>query len=165
MILLPLPYDVEKRIHNLMGLFLYKDEYKKRYYTKSPTPTKPAVYDEKIMNNATNMVRAKAQAVHTSKIADCLLIAATERESLDFIITVVEDTWICKLWEPVMFYTAVTPSEILARLQTLCGGLHALDVLALKNETKHFHLDMEGTPSASTRSRMHRNNPRERANQ
>ena len=79
------------------------------------------------------MVRAKAQAVHTSKIADCLLVAATERESLDFIITVVEDTWVCELREPVTFYTFVSPSDLPAHLQTLFGGLHALYVLALQN--------------------------------
>ena len=43
--LLPLPYDVEKVIHNLLGPVMDKEYYKQRYCTKLPTPTKPAVYD------------------------------------------------------------------------------------------------------------------------
>ena len=45
MILLPIPYDVEKGIHNILGLVMDKEYYKQRYCTKLPTPTKPAVYD------------------------------------------------------------------------------------------------------------------------
>ena len=45
-----------------------------------------------------------------------------------------------------MLYTVVSPSEILAHLQYVCNGLHALDVLALKNEMQHYHQDMEGLP-------------------
>ena len=41
--LLPLPYDVEKVIHNLLGLVMGKEYYKQRYCTKLPTPTKPTV--------------------------------------------------------------------------------------------------------------------------
>ena len=47
---------MEKGIHNLMGLVMDKDDYKQRYCAKFPTPTKPAVYDEKIPNKATKVV-------------------------------------------------------------------------------------------------------------
>ena len=58
-ILLPLPYYVEKGIHNLTGLVLYEDNYKLRYCAKSPKLTKPAVYDETTPNNSKNVVPAK----------------------------------------------------------------------------------------------------------
>ena len=45
------------------------------------------------------------------------------------------------------FYTAVAPSEILNHLQTLCDGLHILDVFELQNEIQHFRLDMERIPN------------------
>ena len=41
--LLPLPYDVEKGIHNLMGTVMYKDDYKVRYGAKFPKTNRPAV--------------------------------------------------------------------------------------------------------------------------
>ena len=44
-ILLYLPYDVEKVIHNLMGIVIDKDGYKVRYRAKILTTNKHAVYD------------------------------------------------------------------------------------------------------------------------
>ena len=54
-ILLPLPYDVEKGVYNLLGLVMDKEDCKHHYRTKFPTPTKPAVYDKAILNNTTNV--------------------------------------------------------------------------------------------------------------
>ena len=130
-ILLPLRYDLEKGICNLIGLFIEEENYKQHYRAKFPMPTKPAVCDETIPSNATYVVQAKDEAVHTAKIADYLLFAAAKRETCDFILVVVEDTWVCKLCESVTFYTSVVSSELLYHLQTLCGGLHALNFLAL----------------------------------
>ena len=67
-ILLPLPYDVENGIHNLMVLVMDEDDYQQRYRAKFPTPTKPAVYDETILNNAMNVVQVKAEAVYMKKL-------------------------------------------------------------------------------------------------
>ena len=61
-------YDVEKVIHNLIGLVSDKEVYKQRYLAKFPNPTKLAIYDETIPNNATNVVQAKAEAIHTEKL-------------------------------------------------------------------------------------------------
>ena len=83
-----------------------------------------------ILKNNTNVVRAKAEAVNTSIIADSLLFAASKRETRDFILTVVENTWVRKLHGSVTFYTAVAPYELLDHLNNLCGGLHAINVLA-----------------------------------
>ena len=44
-ILLPIPYDVEEGIHNLMGIVLEEDDYKQYYCSKFHKPTKEAVYD------------------------------------------------------------------------------------------------------------------------
>ena len=37
-IFLPLPYDVEKELHNLLGLVMDKEDYKRRYRAKFATP-------------------------------------------------------------------------------------------------------------------------------
>ena len=34
----------------------------------------------------------------------------------------------------------------MARLQSMCGGLHALDVLALQDQMHNAHKDSEGIP-------------------
>ena len=105
-----------------------KDDYKVCYGAKFPTSTKPAVYNKDIPNNATNVVRAKAEDVHTLKITDYQLFAAAEHDDQYFMLAVVEDTRVRKLRDPVTLYTAVSPSEILPHLQVLCGSLYALDV-------------------------------------
>ena len=48
--------------------------------------------------------------------------------------------------EPITLYTATSLSGLLANLQVLFSGLHALDVLALKNDLHHYHLYMERIP-------------------
>ena len=51
-----------------------------------------------------------------------------------------------ELHDPDIFYAAVPPRDLLDHLQLSCGGLHALDVLALQNDMQRFHLDAEGMP-------------------
>ena len=80
-IFLPLPYDAEKGIYNMLGLFTYEEDYEQYYCTKFSTPTKPAIYDEAIPNNTTSVARAKAEAVHTAKIADDQLFTDAKRET------------------------------------------------------------------------------------
>ena len=63
-----------------------------RYHVKFLKPNKQAVYHETIPDNATNLVRAKAEATHTKKIADYLLFAATERKTREFILAIIEGT-------------------------------------------------------------------------
>ena len=95
-------------------------------------PTKLAVYDEMVLNNSTNVVRAKAKSIHTAKIAYYLIFATAKRETRDFILAVVDNTWVRKLREPVTLYTDVAPSKLLDHLQNLYGALRALGVLSLK---------------------------------
>ena len=135
---------MEKGINNLLGLVMDDEDYEHPYRAKFHTPTKPAVYDETIPNNATNVAQSKAKDFHTAKIAVYPLFAAAERKTRDFILAVVVDTWVRKLRETITFYTAMSPLDLLNRLQTLFGGLHALYLLALQNEMQHCHLDMEG---------------------
>ena len=132
-ILFPLPYNLKKGIHNLMGLVMDEDDYKVLYGAKFLKTIRPSVYDKYISNNATNVVWSKAEAFHTAKIADYWLFVTVKRETRDFILSVKEDTWVRKFCEPFTLYTAVSPSGLLAHLQVLCGVNHALNLLALWN--------------------------------
>ena len=44
-IFLPIPYDVEKIIQNLLALVMYEEDYKQRYCAKLSMTTKPSVYN------------------------------------------------------------------------------------------------------------------------
>ena len=60
-------YDGEKGIHNLVGLVMNEDAYKKRYGANFPMPARPAIYDVEIPIDASNAVRARREAAHTAK--------------------------------------------------------------------------------------------------
>ena len=83
------------------------------------------------------MAWSKAKSINTAKIVDYQIFIAAKCETRNFILVVVNNIWVRKLRESVTFYTSIVPLELLYHLQKLCGGLHALDVLALQNEIQH----------------------------
>ena len=86
-----------------------EDTYRARHGANFPTPSRPEIYDVDIPINASNSVRVRHEALHTSKKEDNRLFAAVEHESSKFILAVVEDMWVLKLHDPDLFYTAVKP--------------------------------------------------------
>uniref|UniRef100_A0A7S4JRA9 Uncharacterized protein n=1 Tax=Odontella aurita TaxID=265563 RepID=A0A7S4JRA9_9STRA len=86
------------------------------------------------------------EAEHQARINDYCLYVAAERDVQRFVLAVIEDTWVCELKHSTTFYTQVRGISLLAHLQSICSGLHALDALALQNEMKGFHVTAEGIP-------------------
>ena len=78
-------------------------------------------------------VRVQREAAHPAKKEDYRLFAAANRETSKFILAVVEDTWVRKLRDPDLFYTAVKPQDLINHLQAMCVGLHATGVLNIQN--------------------------------
>ena len=66
-ILLPITYDGEKGIHNLVGLIMDEDTYRARHGANFPTPSRPAIYDVDIPINASDAARVRCEAEHTAK--------------------------------------------------------------------------------------------------
>ena len=52
--------------------------------------------------------------------------------------------WVLELKDEETLFTQVTPIKLLDHLQSICGGLHAIDVLALQNEIQEYHKDSKG---------------------
>ena len=69
-LLLPIMYDGEKGIHNLVGLIMDEDAYRVRHGANFPTPSHPAIYDVDIPINAYNAVMVRREAAHTAKKED-----------------------------------------------------------------------------------------------
>ena len=141
-LLLPTAYDGEKGIHNLVGLIMDEDAYRVRHGANFPTPSRPAIYDVDIPINASNVVRVRHEVAHTAKKEDYRISAAAKRESSKFILAVVEDTWVRKLRDPDIFYTAVKPQDLLKHLQAMCVGLHATDIPDPQNKIQTYHEEM-----------------------
>ena len=126
-LLLPISYDGEKGIHNLVGLIMYEDAYRARHGAVFPTPSRPEIYNVDIPIDASHEVRVRHKAAHTAKKEDYRLFAANERDSSKFILAIVEDTWVREFFDPNLFYTSVKPRDLLKHLQGMCVGLHATD--------------------------------------
>ena len=60
-------------------------------------------YDDSIISDATNAVRAKAERLWTAKIGLQTLIKTVERAGRAFLIAVVEDTWLFPVKEETTF--------------------------------------------------------------
>ena len=60
------------------------------------------------------------------------------------ILHAVDETWLLELKDKEKLFTQVTPRQLLAHLQSICGGFHAIDVLKLQNEMQDYHTDSEG---------------------
>ena len=108
-LILPITYDGEKGIHNLVGLIMDEDAYKARHGTNFPTPSRPAIYDVDITIDASNAVRVRLEAEKIAKTEDYQLFSAAELKSSKFILAIDKDTWVRKLHDPNVFYTAVKP--------------------------------------------------------
>ena len=86
------------------------------------------------------------EAVHKAVRSDYGLYESAERGARQFILEVVEETYIRDLKHPRFFYTRVTPMEFLNHLQSTCGGLHAIDLLALQITMQTAHKEYDGIP-------------------
>ena len=132
--------------HTLIDLIRPEAACVARYGKAFPEPTRVGAYDKTIDDNTTAVVRARTEAAHKSKRADRATYETARRETTQFVLAVVADTWVQELRDPKAIYTEVAPKDLLSHLQAGCTGRHALDLLGLHNEMQRYHLEVEGIP-------------------
>ena len=103
-------------------------------------------YDTNIDDEATAIVHSILEAAHNVKRADCATFETARRETTQFVLAVVADTWVHELQDTDSLYTKVVPKDLFSHLQVGCTDRHALDLLALYNEMQRYHLEVEGIP-------------------
>ena len=145
-LLLQIPYDETGAVHDLIVLIRPEAAYAARYGEAFPDTTKVGAYGSTIYNDATSVVRARSEADHKAKRADCATYETARRETTQFVLAVVSDTWVHELRDRDLLYTEVTPKDLFAHLQVECTGRHSLDLLTLHNEMQRYHLEVEGIP-------------------
>ena len=74
---------------------------------------------------------------------DYKLCAKAELKAHALILHLVNKTWVLELKDKETLFMQVTPRQLLDHLQSICGGLHAIDVLKLQNEIQEYHTDRE----------------------
>ena len=75
------------------------------------------------------------------KHADYDVYDTSIRCTRNFIIAVVEDTWIGELRDPISRYNDAAPQAMMLHLTTTCVGIHALNVLTLQNAMQQYHTE------------------------
>ena len=129
-LLLQIPYDETGGTHNLIGIVRTKPAYLKRYGKAFPEPTRVGAYDLEIDDNTTAVVRARLEAAHKARRVDRATYDTAQRETTQFMLAVVADTWVQDLRDPKTIYTEVDPQDHLAHLQAGCTVRNALDLLS-----------------------------------
>ena len=69
-----------------------------------------------------------------ARMNDYKLYAKAKLEARALILHTVDKTWVLELKDKETLFTQVTPRQFLDHLQSICGRLHAIDVLSLQNE-------------------------------
>ena len=92
------------------------------------------------------IIRARSEAAHKAKRADRATYETARRETTQFVLAIVSDTWVRELRDSGLLYAEVAPKDIISHLQAGCTGRNALELLALHNEIWRYHLEFEGIP-------------------
>ena len=106
-----------------------------------PCPKRPEIYDESIANSATGVIRAKAEAIHRSRITNWDAFEAEDREAQIFLINAFDKAWYSELCGPVALNARVTTRQMLEHLQGIYVGNHAIDILDLQYKMWVVHKD------------------------
>ena len=106
--------------------------------------TRPAIYDPSITDDEKPAVVRKKEITRKARVNDYKLYAKENIEARAFILHAVDDTWVLELKDEGTLFTQVTPRQLLSHFQSICGGLHAIDVLTIQNEMKDYHTYSEG---------------------
>ena len=115
--MLQIPYNKTGAVHNLIGLIWPKAAYVARYGKAFPEPKRVGAYDPDIGDNAAAVVLARLEAAHKAKHTDLATFETTRRETTQFVLAVVADTWVRELRDTDSLYTKVISEELFAHLQ------------------------------------------------
>ena len=168
-ILLTIPFDAVNAKQNLVGIIDDPVEYAAEYGQAFARPERKGAYDPLIPADATNLVRAKGEALWTAAGADEVSYSTAERCTRTFILSKVEDTWMRELCHArtFYFYTKVHAITLLDHLSRSCLGTHAIDAPSLQVEMRRYHNSAKGIPeyinmledAQRTAIRIDHNNP------
>ena len=75
---------------------------------------------------------------------DYKLFAKAKFKAGALILHTVDETWALEFKDEETLFTQVTPRQLLDHLQSIYGGLHAIDFLTLQNKMQEYHMESEG---------------------
>jgi len=143
-LLLDIPYDTNGD-HNLIGLIEPTAAYTTTWGAPFPIPPRPPAYPA-IADNASAVVRARAEAEHAILVRDYASYDAAERAVAKFIRDAIDEIWYRDLRHARSFYTSVTAHQLMTHLDANCGGLHPSELMSLPTDMMRYYVEAEGIP-------------------
>ena len=134
--LLQIPFDETEGKDNLVGIINSATTYRSRYGQAFVVPKRVSAYNETIADDAKAVVRAKIEAKHRARRVDRSTWETARRETVHFILHVVEDTWVREFRYTIKFYTDVELWALLTHLQRHATGRHAFDLISLMDQMR-----------------------------
>ena len=102
------------------------------------SPTRPAIYDPTISDDDKPAVVRKKEITWKARVNDYKLFAKAKLEAYALILHAVDKMWVLALKDKETLFTQVTPRQFLGHLQSICGGLHAINALTLQNNMQEY---------------------------
>ena len=94
LLLLQPPYEKMEVTHNPIDLIRLVAAYTTRYGAEFAKTARVEAYDAIIYDDVTTVIRAGTEAAHKAKRADRGINAMAQRKTAQFILAVIEDTWV-----------------------------------------------------------------------
>ena len=146
-ILMEVPYDQLGGVHSLTSLITDDVRYAAEHGGNAfKRPIRLPLYDTSIKDDATTVVRVRAEAAHKARLNDYASFEAAERGAAKFLREVVDEVWYNDLKDADTFYTKVTALEIISFLDANSGGLHAIDMISLRTNMHQYYVQADGIP-------------------
>jgi len=146
-ILMEVPYHQLGGVHSLTSLITDDVRYATEHGGNAfKRPIRLPLYDSSIKDNATTVVRVRAEAAHKACLDDYASFEAAERGAAKFLREVVDEVWYNDLKDADTFYTKVTALEIISFLDANSGGLHAIDMISLRTNMHQYYVQADGIP-------------------
>ena len=147
LILMEIPFDLLGGVHSLVGILTEPARYAADHGGASfVIPTRLPLYDSTIADDATTVVRVRAEAAHKARLDDFASYEAAKRGAAKFLRDSVEEVWFNDLKDADTFYTKVSALEIMAFLDANSGGLHAVDMISLRTNMHGYYAQADGIP-------------------
>ena len=146
-ILMEIPYDQLGGVHSLTAIITDGMRYAADHGGNAfKRPVRLPLYDGSIADDATTVVRVRAEAAHKARLDDYASYEAAERGAAKFLREIVDEVWYNDLKDADTFYTKVTALEIISFLDANSGGLHAIDMISLRTNMHQYYVQADGIP-------------------
>ena len=119
-ILMEIPYNQLGGVHSLTAILADPTKYAANHGGASfRRPGRLPLYKVSIADDATTVLRVRAEAAHKARLDDYASYEAAERGASKFLRDTVDEVWFNDLKDADTFYTKVTALEIIAFLDAL----------------------------------------------